>query len=80
MQPTKSHVRFHELESVGKTHRWLVNNEANGCLLGYVRWHSPWRRYVFMPNAGTIFDAACLDELKTFCEIQTKAHKPVSVP
>lgn len=35
-------------------------------LLGTIKWRSGWRRYVFYPQDGTVFDAACLTEIITF--------------
>lgn len=34
--------------------------------LGEIRWHAPWRRYVFYPNSGTLFDSSCLLEICSF--------------
>jgi len=50
----------------GKTGRWTVNNAADGAVLGWVEWKSPWRRYWFCPVNGTGFDAACLRDIEQF--------------
>lgn len=31
--------------------------------LGEIKWHAPWRRYVFFPLVGCLFDAECLMEI-----------------
>jgi len=57
-------VKFIEADSAGlKTKRFYVKSIKDLTTLGYVHWHSPWRRYMFMPAQGTIFDAACLGEI-----------------
>lgn len=54
------------------TKRWRVCSVGR---LGHVSWYAPWRRYVFWPSAGALFDAACLRELAQFCEEQTADRK-----
>jgi hypothetical protein len=53
---------------------WAVASKA-GVSLGFVSYYSPWRRYVFRPNAGALFDASCLREAADFCESETNARK-----
>ena len=53
---------------------WAVASKG-GASLGFVSWYSPWRRYVFRPTSGTLFDASCLRELAAFCESETNARK-----
>lgn len=36
--------------------------------LGEINWYAPWRRYVFLPNANTLFDAGCLREIVAFLD------------
>jgi hypothetical protein len=54
---------------------WAVASKS-GTSLGFVSWYSPWRRYVFHPSAGALFDASCLREAAYFCELETSARKP----
>lgn len=58
-----------------KTEVWDVRGVANGVLLGQVRWYAPWRRYAFMPKSETIYDAACMFELSTFCARQMELRR-----
>ena len=67
-----------------KTREWCVVPErdkeapkerADYAELGIVRWYTYWRRYCFFPSEGTIFDAACLREIATFCDEQTRGQK-----
>lgn len=48
---------------------WTV--AIQGVRLGQIRWWSPWRRYVFAPSEGTLFDTTCLEELARFCSTET---------
>lgn len=50
----------------GKTKVWSADSKGDASVLGEVRWYAPWRRYTFQPSEGTIFDAACLDEITVF--------------
>lgn len=59
----------------GKTRRWYVQNGTGTRVLGHVQWFAAWRRYVFYPLAETLFDAACLGELRTFLLDETTTHK-----
>lgn len=36
--------------------------------LGGIHWYAPWRRYVFFPNPGTLFDAICMREIADYCQ------------
>lgn len=56
-----------------KTKRWRV--VGSDVFLGHIRWWTHWRRYVFEPDAGTVFDAECLRGLAEFCKDETEAHK-----
>jgi hypothetical protein len=58
----------------GATRRWNVKS-THGAELGLVKWHSPWRRYVFHPLACTLLDAACMVELSKFLEDKTREQQ-----
>jgi hypothetical protein len=58
----------------GKTSVWAVTAAA-GADLGKVRWFGRWRRYVFLPAAGTVYDASCLRILAEFCDGHTRSHR-----
>lgn len=55
------------------TREWNVY--SSGQMLGWVKWYSPWRRYVFYPSQQTLFDAACMLELAEFCQGKTEEHQ-----
>lgn len=56
-----------------KTRIWMVNS-TSGSFLGEVRWYGPWRAYCFFPDAGTIYNAGCLDDITRFCRSKTSEH------
>lgn len=47
----------------GKTSVIEVRSRRSGDLLGTIKWFGRWRRYTFFPEPGTVFDAACLDDI-----------------
>lgn len=57
----------------GKTKIWEI--VGNNFALGRVAWYGQWRKYVFFPGAGIIFDAGCLDEVGAFLVKQTSLHR-----
>lgn len=64
------------LKPVGrKTDRWNVINKHSRVLLGYVAWQTHWRRYTFVPEPHTCYDAGCLHEIAQFCDLETKKRK-----
>lgn len=58
----------------GLTKIWSVLGDGGVNVLGRIKWHAPWRKYVFEPIQG-IFDVHCLREIGQFCETETGAHK-----
>ncbi len=40
----------------------IENNDK--MLLGWIQWHSAWRKYCFFPRATTIWDIGCLTEIQ----------------
>jgi hypothetical protein len=46
---------------------WACRNGIDA-RLGIIKWFSHWRRYVFYPDAGALFDAACLKDIVDFIE------------
>lgn len=57
----------------GKTGLWEIRSVADRELLGAVRWHGPWRQYVFYPEWSTLWNPDCLDEVSAFLrDVTTK--------
>jgi len=59
----------------GRTVLFDVVPKDGGPKLGSVHWYAPWRRYVFQPCMGTIYEPVCLRGLADVCETLTKEHK-----
>lgn len=54
---------------------WDVLTTEDAVELGEVRWHTPWRRYAFFAEVGTIFEQDCLRRIATFVEQQTQRRR-----
>jgi hypothetical protein len=66
--------KLHALGSDRKTQEWGVESNE-GWPLGVINWFSSWRRYVFSPIGGTVYDTVCLREIAEFCGAKTDAQK-----
>ncbi|MBX8644426.1 MAG: hypothetical protein KIY12_06880 [Thermoplasmata archaeon] len=66
------YLKFELIERKSKTAVYLVRSIHDGSDLGKISWFSHWRRYVFSPLEGTIFDSACLGEVKVFIDTLMK--------
>lgn len=67
-----------ELEPIvpgAKTTSSIVFAREGGARLGRVSWYSPWRRYVFAPEADTIFEEDCLRDIATFVAVMTEEQR-----
>ena len=60
------------------TCRWAIGSKSNGAQLGTVSWYGRWRCYVFHPVPLTLFNAACLDEIKRFLERNRNTRQEVA--
>jgi len=59
----------------GKTKIWDVVNYMFGIVLGVVKWHAPWRKYIFFPAKETGFDSGCLREIADSLDKSNQEHK-----
>ena len=66
-------LTYKQTDDTGKTKVWSV--AASGTPLGAIRWYSQWRRYVFYPHAGTLYDAECLHDITSFIEARMRDRK-----
>jgi hypothetical protein len=63
----KTFLRFREQLTPNRTTSvHVAHNVQTDDVLGTIKWRSGWRRYVFYPEAGTVYDAGCLDEIVLF--------------
>lgn len=66
------HLYFNELRNDGKkTKLWEVTSIASDEVLGRISFWGAWRKYVYKPLAGTLYDASCLREIADFMESET---------
>jgi hypothetical protein len=57
-----SYLDFIQQPSSHKTFIYFVQNKT-GAQLGNIMYYTQWRKYVFAPAFGIIFDANCLNEI-----------------
>ena len=69
--------RFRGYSPSGKTERWLVttHNLPTVVTLGEIYWYSGWRRYIFTPESGRIFDSDCLNRISAFLDQRFGKHR-----
>lgn len=60
-----------------KTRRYRVQG-ANGFSIGQVRFNGAWRKFCFFPDADTVFDSNCLNEIAGFCQQQNDIRRSES--
>lgn len=62
-----------------KTVTMKVSNKQSGALLGCIMWYRNWRQYTFVPEALTVFNAECMDDIsekvKHMNEVQKNINK-----
>jgi len=60
-------TRFLRFEQIHRPKRttmtWAVVSQSSSVKLGEIRWHSPWRQYVFFPSAETLFNVECMVDI-----------------
>lgn len=63
------YIKFHKASKQNpKTWIYLVRSkDTQGIKLGVVKWFAQWRQYGFYPEAGTVFEKTCLNDIKNFC-------------
>lgn len=76
----KSWLDFVEIKDTGRTKVWAVYNDADRSYLGNVKWHGPWRQYVFTNHVentslGSIWNSDCLIELAAFIKDRMQERK-----
>jgi hypothetical protein len=46
--------------------------------LGTIKWFTNWRKYVFSPNANTLYEETCMREISQFIEDQTTLQREMA--
>lgn len=54
------YITIVEVEKKPKTSVWDVINTRTKEICGQIRWYGGFRKYVFFPTDGFLFDASCL--------------------
>lgn len=58
-------INFIQVPSSGKTEVYTVETKA--CLpIGTIKWYGSFRKYCFFPNANTVWDTSCLNDVIYF--------------
>lgn len=62
------HLKFEKYERRDgkKTDIYAVVSYVEKDVLGYIRWHGPWRQYVFGTNSDVIWSWDCLKQVSEF--------------
>lgn len=61
----------------GKTKIWLVRNTRTDEDIGHIRWHGPWRGYVFEAAEAGFYDEKCLKQISDFIITANQDHKSI---
>ncbi len=69
------HIHFVMVAEKPKTTVWSCRNNRSDQELGEVRWYSPWRQYCYFPTTPAVYSASCLDDIKSFIQLQNKHHR-----
>ncbi|MDV3594171.1 hypothetical protein CMU87_17010 [Elizabethkingia anophelis] len=70
-----SFLIFKQYPFEGKTKRFMIHNSVNKSILGRVLYYPQWRKYVFVPIDGVIFDSKCLIEIYEFLDNENNERK-----
>jgi len=61
------YIYFIKVEDKPKTSVWHCRSRSSDDeLLGIVEWYGPWRQYCFSPEAQTVFNVTCFDDISNF--------------
>jgi len=61
------YLNYTEVGNTGKTKLVGVGNNY-GEKLGYIKYHSPWRKYIFSPITDSLYDTSCLKDICDFID------------
>ncbi len=72
------HIEFNRYyQDTSKKTMDIDVNDLNGLRLGEIKWHAPWRKYVFEPRSDLkmIYDDQCLHVIGNFIRMLMILHK-----
>ena len=68
MTRKKEFIKFKELAPKPKTKVFAVINIQHEHLLGEIKWYPSFRKYCFFPEANTVWESICLEDIKEFID------------
>lgn len=60
------YIYFLKVADKPKTSVWHCRSQSSNALLGEVKWYGPWRQYCFFPEANTVFNVTCHEDINNF--------------
>jgi hypothetical protein len=72
-----AHINFCSLGRTDerKTNIYEVFSKEGNYLLGRIKWYGRWRKYIFEPCDGTLYEEVCMRDISQFIEEETKEHR-----
>lgn len=76
-----THIAFRNLGNYWggvehKTNEYEVCEKKNArAILGHISWFARWRKYVFEPEKGTVYEETCMRDISQFIEEETALQK-----
>ena len=71
----KLHLDFKQTKDTGKTKVWDVVSTHTFEIIGEIKWWGAWRKYVFFPQEGTLYDVSCMNHICDFISEQMESRK-----
>jgi hypothetical protein len=68
MKMESKYLEFLKVATLPGTDVYDVLSKSRGDKLGQIRWYGAWRQYAFFPCGETIWNKACLVDLRRFLE------------
>lgn len=65
-------IRVIEEKPETKVYEVLTKDEE---FLGIIKWHGPWRKYIFFPDDKTMYDSNCMRMLAGFIDDMMEERK-----
>lgn len=72
------YMRFQLVERKQKTKVIAVQSKTQPIRLGVIKWWNAWRCYVFLPDKDTLFNAECLNDIRSYIKELENEHKRVN--
>ena len=60
------YLRFFLISMNPKTMTYEVLSINQGLRLAIIKWYGPWRQYCFYPEANTVWNVGCLQDINKF--------------